>query len=73
MLIDVMFRDTYKREFSVGPYCYETNLDVKKDDLVLVETKFGISLAKVDRLNVRLVDEKNRPLIKNVLEICKTR
>ena len=72
MLIEVMFRDVFKKEFTTGPYTYNCDIEVKPDDIVIVETKFGISLAQVHRLNVKLVNEKDRPMIKNVLELCKT-
>lgn len=54
-IITVNFRDVYKREFTNGPYAYICNINVEIGDLVLVETKFGYSLAQVSKLNQKLV------------------
>lgn len=53
-IITVNFRDVYKREFTNGPYAYICNINVEVGDLVLVETKFGYSLAQVSKLNQKL-------------------
>ena len=53
-IITVNFRDIYAKDFTNGPYAYICNIDVKVGDLVLVETKFGYSLAQVSKLNQRL-------------------
>lgn len=74
MIISASFRDPYKKEFTNGPYAFECEFDVNIGDLVLVETKYGISLAQVHKLDVT-VSEYVAQLygkLSPVLEICKT-
>ena len=70
-IITVNFRDVYKREFTNGPYAYICNLDVNVGDLVLVETKFGYSLAQVSAINQRLT-KGNISDLKHVIKIVMT-
>ena len=54
-IVTVNFRDIYKKEFTNGPYAYICNIDAQIGDLVLVETKFGYSLAQISATNQKLV------------------
>lgn len=71
MIINIMFRDVFSKYFTTGPYTYKCDLDVEVGDLVLVETRFGISIAQVESIN-RKIRSDNTIELKNVLEKCKT-
>jgi len=73
MLIQVMYRDVFSKYFKTGPYTYNCDLDVKVGDIVLVETRFGLSVAQVYKLNVKLLNKNDYGRLKNVLEVCKTK
>lgn len=73
MLIQVKYRDVFKKYFTTGPYTYNCDFDVKVGDLVIVPTRFGTSLGQVSALNVRLINEKDKAKIVDVLEVCKTK
>jgi len=73
MLIQVNYRDAFKKYFTTGPYTYNCDFDVKVGDLVIVPTRFGTSLGQVSALNVRLINEKDKAKIVDVLEVCKTK
>lgn len=70
-IITVNFRDIYEREFTNGPYAYLCDIDVEIGDLVLVETKFGYSLAQVSKLNQRLTKGDINEL-KHVIKVVMT-
>lgn len=72
MIVTVKYRDPFQKEFKVGPYTYKCDLEVKPGDLVLVETRFGISMAQINKINQKLVNPTELMHLKNVLEKCKT-
>ncbi len=72
-IIQVMFRAPNLKEFTNGPYTYICGLDVALGDLVLVNTKFGISLAQVCKINQKLCDPTDVSKLKEVVELCKTK
>lgn len=72
MIIKVRFRDVFSKYFTTGPYTYKCDLDVKEGDIVLVETRFGLSVAQVEKVNLKLTKPEELLLLKNVLEVCKT-
>lgn len=71
-IITVNFRDVYKREFTNGPYAYICNIDVQIGDLVLVETKFGYSLAQISATNRKLT-KGNIDDLKYVIKVVMTK
>ena len=70
-IVTVNFRDVYKREFTNGPYAYLCDIKVEVGELVLVETKFGYSLAQISALNQKLVKGDINKL-KSVIKIVMT-
>ena len=73
MIIKVRFRDVFSKYFTTGPYTYNSFLKVEEGDLVLVDTKFGISLAQVEKTNLTLTKPEEQKLLKEVIEVCKTK
>lgn len=73
MIIKVRFRDVYSKYFTTGPYTYNCDLDVKDGDIVLVDTRYGLSLAQVEKINLKLMKQEDVTQLKNMLEICKTK
>jgi hypothetical protein len=73
MIIRVRFRDVYSKYFTTGPFTYNCDLDVKEGDIVLVDTRFGLSVAQVEKINLKLVRPEEKAQLKNVLEVCNTK
>ena len=73
MIIKVRFRDVFSKYFTTGPYTYKCDLDAKEGDIVLVDTKFGLSVAQVEKINLTLIKQEELMFLKNVVEICKTK
>lgn len=73
MLIQVNYRDAFKKYFTTGPYTYNCKFDIQPGDLVIVPTRFGLSLGQVSAINVKLINEKDKTRIVDVLEVCKTK
>lgn len=71
-IVTVNFRDTFKRDFTVGPYTYRCKIDVSVGDLVLVETKFGYSLGQISKVNQKLT-KGNLDELKYVIKVVMTK
>lgn len=52
MIVEVIFRKRGENEYGGRPYSYETELDVKVDDIVVCPTASGLNYGKVVRTNV---------------------
>ena len=76
MIVSCAFRDVYKKDFTNGPYAFEYNGEnINIGDLVLVETKYGLSLAQVHKINTE-VPEHVMILyceLKKIVEVCATK
>ena len=70
-IVTVNFRDIYKRDFTNGPYAYICNIDVNVGELVIVETKFGYSLAQISAVNQKLT-KGNINDLKHVIKVVMT-
>ena len=70
-IVQVMFRDVYSKDFTNGPYTYVCPLTVCLGDLVLVNTKFGISLAQIHRIDLKLVGVEESLKLNEIMELCK--
>lgn len=75
MIVNCTFRDIYKKDFTNGPYAFECAFEeVEIGDLVLVETKYGPSLAQVHKISVEIPEHIITLYgeLRKVIEICKT-
>ena len=73
MICKVNFRDVYSKDFNNGPYTYICNIEVEPGDLVIVKTRYGLSLARVITTNLKLMNDADLSKLQNVVEKCKTR
>ena len=71
--IKVKFKETCSNTFSLKSYSYKTDLDVKLDDFIMVDTQFGFALAKVIAVDL-LIEETGCDVdkLKEVVCICPT-
>lgn len=52
MLISVVFKKHMAVGFDTQEFIYRTNMDLEIGDVVLVETRYGLAIAKVAKINL---------------------
>lgn len=72
-IIQVKFRAPNLKEFDIGPYTYICDIEVEVGDLVICNTRFGISLAQVSLINQKLTDPNDITKLQRVVELCQTK
>lgn len=75
MYVHIMFRDVYKKYFTNGPYTYKYDLTQDPPaigQLVLCNTRYGVSLGQISDVNVKLINPLDAAKLEKIVELCKT-